>query len=437
MAVSDETARVEHTADGTTVVFAVTFRFLAEGDLLVETSPDNGFTWETKTLNTDYTVQGAGADAGGSVTFNTAPTNQHLVGIQRGMTFTQPIEYQERGPFPAKTHETGLDRGIMLLQQMNLTLGRSLKLPRGAPETMTAFPPPTAPTTLQSYIRWNMATNPPTLELGAPEGPGVGDVLGPASAVVGNVAMFVSSTGKSIGDAGFLATQVARLDVANAWAVSQLLQFANPVLGFYHTGGAVDTRRYRIVATGDTIAIEARTDADGAADGGIVLKHGGGLHTRGTTGGDLGKGSINGTTVASDGKPINTYDVTGFYAGSAPQEVDAHLLIMRAERSFILPDYGNDGKLAGNVICSAGPTGGTYVIRLEQHTSGAWTEIATATMAVGSTYTDGWTRASGTGDITIGASDWLRVLVKTVNGVPPQNLSYTAIGLIGARTALS
>ena len=72
-----------------------------------------------------YTVAGIGDENGGSIAFDTPPPSGVFVTIDRTVPLTQKIEYQEYGPFPAKTNERGLDLGVMIDQQLAREYNRS------------------------------------------------------------------------------------------------------------------------------------------------------------------------------------------------------------------------------------------------------------------------------------------------------------------------
>ena len=67
MTVSAQTPINRSTGNGVTTVFPYTFKIISDAD--IEVTVDD----VVKTLNVDYTVTGAGVDAGGNVTMTTAP----------------------------------------------------------------------------------------------------------------------------------------------------------------------------------------------------------------------------------------------------------------------------------------------------------------------------------------------------------------------------
>jgi len=127
MTVSTTESRIGYNGNGATTAFAFPYRFLANADLVV-TLVLADTTQVVKVLNTDYTVTGAGDDAGGTVTMMVAPaTGQQLV-IVRDVPLTQETDYISGDPFPAESHETALDKLTMISQRLNNLISRSIRL---------------------------------------------------------------------------------------------------------------------------------------------------------------------------------------------------------------------------------------------------------------------------------------------------------------------
>ena len=117
MTVSNQTNSVSYSGNGSTIVFAYTFKIFANSDLIVTLRNNTTGALTTQTLTTDYTVSGAGSDSGGNVTFGTAPPSGTTVLIRRSLPYTQETDYVENDPFPAASHEDALDKLTMLAQQ--------------------------------------------------------------------------------------------------------------------------------------------------------------------------------------------------------------------------------------------------------------------------------------------------------------------------------
>lgn len=127
MTVSTTESRIGYNGNGATTVFAFPYRFLTNTDLVV-TLVRADTTQVVQTLNTDYTVTGAGDDAGGTVTMVVPPaTGQQLV-IVRDVPLTQETDYISGDPFPAESHERALDKLTMISQRLENLISRSIRL---------------------------------------------------------------------------------------------------------------------------------------------------------------------------------------------------------------------------------------------------------------------------------------------------------------------
>lgn len=140
MTVSSTTVKNSYSGNGSTTQFAYGFKIFADSDLIVIIRSSTG-TETVKTLTTHYTVAGAGDASGGSITFTSGntPASGETVVIIREVPQTQAIDYIANDPFPAESHEEGLDRGTMTTQQVQEEVDRSLKLSRTNTMTSTEF----------------------------------------------------------------------------------------------------------------------------------------------------------------------------------------------------------------------------------------------------------------------------------------------------------
>jgi hypothetical protein len=151
MTVSSDLNRISYTGNGTTTVFPVNYYFLEDSHLQVVLITAAGV--ETiQTLTTNYTVTGAGNEAGGSVTMLVAPPTGTTLVIQRDVPATQETDYLANDPFPAESHERALDKLTMLVQQNERELDRALKIPLASvPTTSTELPLPVG----NKLLAWN------------------------------------------------------------------------------------------------------------------------------------------------------------------------------------------------------------------------------------------------------------------------------------------
>ena len=129
MTVSTDTRRVQYATNGTTGPFTVTFPFLESSHLAV-THTDSSGVDTALVLNVDYTVSGTNISttvsypAGGTIT------------IDRDIAITQELDLRDGDEFPADSVEDALDKLTMILQQISVEAGRTLR----APEITADFP---------------------------------------------------------------------------------------------------------------------------------------------------------------------------------------------------------------------------------------------------------------------------------------------------------
>ena len=115
MTVSSTTTKVSYTGNGSTTVFAYTFKIFAEAEIKVYV--DNVL----KTLTTHYTLSGVGTASGGNVTFTAGntPASSTKVVLTRSIARTQATDYVENDTFPAETHEAALDKLTFIVQELD------------------------------------------------------------------------------------------------------------------------------------------------------------------------------------------------------------------------------------------------------------------------------------------------------------------------------
>jgi hypothetical protein len=140
MTISSTTVKNSYSGNGTLDTFNYTFKIFANTDLEVIIR-DATATETVKTLTTHYTVTGAGSASGGTVVFTSGniPSSTETVVIRRAVPQTQAIDYIANDPFPAESHEEGLDRAMMAVQQLQEEVTRSIKLSRTNTMNSTEF----------------------------------------------------------------------------------------------------------------------------------------------------------------------------------------------------------------------------------------------------------------------------------------------------------
>jgi len=139
MTVSSTTTKVSYSGDGSTTVFAYTFKVFNASDLVVIKRTDSTGSESVQTITTNYTVSGVGNANGGNVTFVTAPATGETVVIRRTSAQTQTTDYTPNDPFPASAHEEALDKLTFMVQEQQEELDRSIKVSRTNTITSSEF----------------------------------------------------------------------------------------------------------------------------------------------------------------------------------------------------------------------------------------------------------------------------------------------------------
>jgi hypothetical protein len=122
MTVASTTNSVSYAGNGASVAFTIPFYFLANAHLLVTLRSAAGVE-TTQAITTNYSVTGAGVPAGGTLTMLVAPPSGSTLLIRRSPTVTQELDYVPNDPFPAESHEKGLDKLTMIAQDHAYLLG--------------------------------------------------------------------------------------------------------------------------------------------------------------------------------------------------------------------------------------------------------------------------------------------------------------------------
>lgn len=150
MSVTEQTPVNSYTANGVTTVFNFTFLLLSAADL------DVYIDGVLKTLTADYSVSGLEINAGGTVTFVTAPANGASVVLQRNSDIARATDYQNNGDLLAETINQDFDRLWLAMQEIlyKYRLAPSL-MPGSSYAGQISLPEPD----IGSYLRWSALNN--------------------------------------------------------------------------------------------------------------------------------------------------------------------------------------------------------------------------------------------------------------------------------------
>jgi hypothetical protein len=133
--------RIDYAADGVTDEFAVPFPFFEAADLVVVERVTATGAETTLAIGTHYTVTGGGGVPGAVLAVTAPAAGRTWIIIRQGSPI-QPLDYVSNDPFPAETHEKGLDRGAALAQDVRRDVGRTLRA--RLTETLAEIPVQTA-----------------------------------------------------------------------------------------------------------------------------------------------------------------------------------------------------------------------------------------------------------------------------------------------------
>jgi hypothetical protein len=112
--VTGTTTEVSYTGNGATTAFGFTFKATDKAWVKVSLGGVAQASGFTVTLNANQ-----GTSPGGTVTFAAPPATGATVKVQRTIPLTQSVVLKDGDRFPAKSVEGGLDRAVMLTQQVD------------------------------------------------------------------------------------------------------------------------------------------------------------------------------------------------------------------------------------------------------------------------------------------------------------------------------
>jgi len=181
MSLTSTTSRVSYTGNGAVDTYSYTFPIFSDSDLRVTVRSNATPPVETTlTLTTDYTVTGAGEPSGGTVVLVNSGQSWldadgdlktgYVIVIRRVRSLKQETDIRNQGEFYPESHEDEFDKEVMIDQQQQDEINRSVRLPETY--TSSSFDPvlPTGvvgaaskcPTTNTDGTGWAAASTWPT-----------------------------------------------------------------------------------------------------------------------------------------------------------------------------------------------------------------------------------------------------------------------------------
>jgi len=126
MAVSNTTVAQLYNGNDSLVDFAIPFAFISGelGDIDVYLVDEATGEKTLKTISTHYTLTPSGDDPT-LVTFNTAPTSDEKVLIERTLAYTQVVDYINSARVSPEQVELGMDRLVLMAQQLYYLISKA------------------------------------------------------------------------------------------------------------------------------------------------------------------------------------------------------------------------------------------------------------------------------------------------------------------------
>jgi len=119
MTVTNTTRLAEKAGTGAWTEASFGFKIFSSDELVVTLIVDATGAQTVQTISTHYTIDGVGADAGGTVTMVTEPASGETLRIERVVPYTQLVKLRTQGEFKPEAVEEAVDRLAMGLAQMD------------------------------------------------------------------------------------------------------------------------------------------------------------------------------------------------------------------------------------------------------------------------------------------------------------------------------
>lgn len=245
MTVASTQNRISYAGNDVITAFAFPYLFFANTDLKVILVVDATGVETVQTIDTHYSVTGAGEESGGTVTMVTPPATGESLVIIRELSLTQDLDLVENDALPAEEVEKAFDRQTMMVQQAIEAVGRSVTLPEGFTGSFDGtLPTPVANTAIVVNSTGD----------GLAEGPTVTDI---ASAQTNATAAAASATAaaSSASNAATSETNAAN-SAAQAEAAAQGWKAVSTLTTGTHDIETTDAKSYYIIdASGGAVTI--------------------------------------------------------------------------------------------------------------------------------------------------------------------------------------
>lgn len=345
MTVDTTTSRVQENGNGVKTAFTFTFKTLAAADLEVYKVDTVTGISTLQTITTNYTVVLNTVTDGGTVTYVVAPTGTEQSLIIRVMTIDQQTDIPTASNIPEIALEDAYDKSIMISQQIQEQVDRSLVLDVGSTASGITVPAPVA----DKALIWNSAGDNLTNSTDDYEDQAANAAASAAAALVseGNAATSATNAATSETNAATSATDAAA-SAAGVNLPSIISGDATKILevNTAETGYQLIARKIHIYAGFHATAFAFELPLDGSS----VAKTSG--------------GTFNGDEFEA----VYTYLYDNLADAQAPVSTGRGANAaadFAANKNLTLPDYRDHALLgvsAGGSITTAGATAGASTV---------------------------------------------------------------------------
>jgi microcystin-dependent protein len=125
MTIASASSRNNYIGNGSVATYSYTFKVFSYSDLLVTTA-DLSDVETTLVFNTDFSATGLGEDGGGTITLAANLANGFKLTIRRVVDVIQETDIKNLGAFYPETHEDQFDKLVMIDQQQEDAIDRSI-----------------------------------------------------------------------------------------------------------------------------------------------------------------------------------------------------------------------------------------------------------------------------------------------------------------------
>lgn len=157
MTISNTNNRIQYIGNGVSTSFDFPYVFYNKNELSVISTDTTTSLDTTLIADTDYTItatfdnETSSYKDGGSIIISPAPTSTRRITIFRTLPIVQETDYTPNDSFPEESHETALDKQILISQQLQDGFNRCLKVAESSTITDITLPPPEA----SKLLGWN------------------------------------------------------------------------------------------------------------------------------------------------------------------------------------------------------------------------------------------------------------------------------------------